>query len=156
MIQETYYLKPALIETVDIINGGFESWSNWQPEGWQINGKSQVSQNVFNIHSGDYSCNVYQYGQLWQECDVTPGETYTLTVYKCSQGSFQTDGIVEVYNVTDSGKNVNASRILTSYGSWQQFDLSFKVPDNVKRIEIRFKGAAGGMIIDDVSCVLAK
>lgn len=158
MIQETYYLKPALIETVDIINGGFESWSSsQQPEGWNVNNSRLFYREHYNVHSGEYSCSIGGSGQIWQECDVTPGETYTLTVYKRTGSGSLSKGGVDVYNVTDSGKTTNASKLLLSYTAWEQFDLSFKVPDNVDRIEIRFTGDSEAVIkIDDVSCVLAK
>lgn len=158
MIQETYYLKPALIETVDIINGGFESWSSSrQPEGWNVNNSRLFYREHYNVHSGEYSCSIGGSGQIWQECDVTPGETYTLTVYKRTGSGSLSKGGVDVYNVTDSGKTTNASKLLLSYTAWEQFDLSFKVPDNVDRIEIRFTGDSAAVInIDDVSCVLAK
>ena len=158
MIQETYYLEHPVIEIVDIINGGFESWSSsHEPEGWNINNLGHFYRDQFTVHSGDYSCIINSYGQMWQECDVTPGETYTLTVYKRTGGGGQSEGRVDVYNVTDSGKTTNASKLLLSYTGWEQFDLSFTVPDNVDRIEIRFEGDPGAIInVDDVSCVLAQ
>lgn len=158
MIQETYYLKPAAIETVDIINGGFESWSSRQePEAWNINNYRLFYREHYNVHSGEYSCSIGGAGQIWQECDVTPGETYTLTVYKRTSGDGYSEGIMDVWNVTDSGKTMNATRMLTSYTAWEQFDLSFKVPANVDRVEIRFTGdSASAIIVDDVSCVLAQ
>ena len=158
MIQETYYLKHPVIETVDIINGGFESWSSVrQPEGWNINNSRLFYRDHYNVHSGEYSCSIGGSGQMWQECDVTPGETYTLTVYKRTSSGSMSTGTMNVYNVTDSGKTMNATRTLSSYTSWTQFDLSFKVPANVDRIEIRITGDSESVIIlDDVSCVLTQ
>ena len=158
MIQETYYLKHPVIETVDIINGGFESWSSsQQPEGWNIDDLRLFYRDHYTVHSGEYSCSIGGYGQMWQECDVTPGETYTLTLYKRTNTGSLSNGSVHVYNVTDSGKTTNASRLLLSYTAWEQFDLTFKVPDNVDRIEIRFTGDSASVInFDDVSCVLAQ
>lgn len=158
MIQETYYLEYPVIETVDIINGGFESWSSrQQPEGWNIDELRLFYRNHYNVHSGEYSCSIGGSGQMWQECDVTPGETYTLTVYKRTNTGSLSKGRVDVYNVTDSGKTTNVSKLLLSDTNWEQFNLSFKVPDNVDRIEIRFTGDSASVInVDDVSCVLTQ
>ena len=158
MIQEMYWIKPLVIETVDIINGGFESWlSSQQPEGWNIDNKRLFYRERYAVHSGEYSCSIGGSGKMWQECDVTPGETYTLTVYKRTSSGSYSEGRVDVYNVTDSGKTMNDSQMLISLTGWEQFDLSFKVPDNVERIEIRITGDSGSVInIDDVSCVLVE
>ena len=73
MIQETYHLKPLVIETVDILNGDFESWPNNHLGDWETSGSVTKTDG----HTG-HGAILYQNASISQTCKITGGHEYEL------------------------------------------------------------------------------
>ena len=147
MIQETYYLKPAVIETVNILNGDFESWNDSTLNDWETSGT--VTKTGGHTGSG---VGLYRNASISQTRKISGGHQYKLTAWlKGWTGTANFDVSVSFDNgdsqqFTGSGPN----------NAWRVSNWKFTVPDDAAEATFLFQGPYSQAYIDDVSCVLVQ
>lgn len=146
MIQETYYLKPAVIETVNILNGDFESWNGTTLNDWETSGTVTKT----GGHTGS-AVGLYRNVSISQTCKISGGHQYRLTAWlKAWIGTAYFDVFVDFDN--GYGQHFNGQ----GDGTWTVSNWQFTVPDDAAEATFRFQGPYGQTYIDDVSCVLVQ
>lgn len=146
MIQETYYLKPAAIETVDILNADFESWNgqtlnDWQTY-WRVGQKSG--------HTG-FGVILYQDATISQTCKITGGHRYELSVW--AKGA--TNGLHFSVSVSfDDGSRQQFDG--NADNAWSELTWQFTVPEDATEVMFLFDGLYQQPTLDDVACVLVQ
>ena len=146
MIQEMYWIKPLVIETVDILNADFESWNGRTLNDWQTSG---VVDQTYG-HTG-YSAILQQYASISQTCEITGGHQYELSAWL--------KGVIyganfEVSVSFDHGAGHQFEGIVEN--NWGEQKWRFYVPEDATEVTIRFTVPFQGSCVDDVSCVLVE
>ena len=144
MIQETYHLKPLVIETVDILNGDFESWPNNFLGDWEADGSVTKTDG----HTG-FAARLTPRASISQTCKISGGHEYELTAWL---SSWFTLSNVEATVIFDNG----GSLLFHGTGpvdSWSASKWRFTVPDDVNEVTFLFETYQYAEI-DDVSCAL--
>lgn len=146
MIQKMYWIKPLVIENVDILNADFESWNGQSLNDWQTSGS--VTQR--SGHTG-YGVLVQQNASISQTCEITGGKQYELSAWLAGiryGANFQ----VSVSFDHGAGKQFDAS----SENTWSKSTWRFTVPEDATEVTFRFEAPYQESLLDDVSCVLVE
>lgn len=146
MIQETYYLKPLVIETVDILNADFEFWNGQALNDWQTSGQ------VYQVsgHTGN-GVILEQYDAISQTCKITGGHRYELSAWL--KGTMY-GAIFEVSVSFDHGAGHQFDG--TSENTWSQSKWRFTVPEDATEATFKFLVPYQESCLDDVACVLVE
>ena len=149
IIQETYYLKPDVIETVNILNGDFESWNDSTLNDWETSGT--VMQRDGHTGSGVM---LYRNGSISQTCKISGGHQYRLTAWLEGTTSY-TSTLINVSISFDHGDRVKFNG--SGKNTWAASGWTFRVPDDATEATFLFEEAMYSQaFIDDVSCVLVE
>ena len=146
MIQETYYLKQLVIETVDILNADFEFWDDQTLNDWQVYGHVLKTSG----HNGSIGVLLDQDFSISQTCKITGGNQYELRAW--AQAVI---GIYQYFVVSvsfDHGAGYQFNGIGQSV--WSEWPWHFTVPEDAT--EVTFSLSSGPVRVDDVSCVLVE
>ena len=145
IIQETYYLIPDVIETVDILNGDFESWNGVTLNDWETSG--DVGKVLGHTGSG---VRLLSNGSISQTCKISGGHQYRLTAWL---KAWAISAGLDVSVSFDKGdrQEFMGTGIATA---WRVSNWQFTVPDDATEATFLFQGPGYGSYIDDVSCVL--
>lgn len=147
MIQKTYYLKPAVIETVNILNGDFESWNDTTLNDWETS--ENVSKRGGHTGSGVM---LYRNGSISQTCKISGGHHYRLTAWLKGWSTIVDCNVSVSF---DNGETKQfTGRAVTD--TWRASYWRFTVPDDATEATFRFQGPYDQSYIDDVSCVLVQ
>ena len=146
MIQETYYLKPLVIETVDILNADFESWNGQTLNDWQISGRVVQTSG----HTG-HGAILYQNASISQTCKITGGHEYELSAWL---RGVRYVANFEVSVSFDHGAGHQFDGIVEN--SWSQSKWRFTVPEDATEVTFLFAVPYQESMLDDVSCVLVE
>lgn len=146
MIQEIYYLKPLVIETVDILNADFESWNGPALNDWQTSG--QVDQ--VSGHTG-FGVILYQDASISQTCKITGGHRYELSAW-LKGVMYGANFEVSVSFDHGAGHQFDG----TSWNSWSESKWRFTVPEDATEVTFRFAVPYQESMLDDMACVLVE
>ena len=142
------------VETVDIVNPGFEddAKANVRPTGWTTSAPvSQVFTDITYPYRGGYACRIGMNYSLSQTCAITGGRTYVLTYYALGN---ETSNIRVKCRVAYSNGRAEAFNDTLNYFYYVPCRHELTVPDDAQTVTFEFT-PEGGMMLDDVSCVLA-
>lgn len=149
MIQEIYYLKPLVIETVDILNADFESWNGTTLNDWETSGNVHKRDG----HSGS-SVMLYRNASISQTCKISGGHQYKLTAWLKGTTSY-TSTLINVSISFDRGNRVEFKG--SGKNTWAASNWRFMVPDDATEATFLFEEASYSQAyVDDVSCVLVQ
>jgi hypothetical protein len=134
-------------------NGGFESWTAGDPDGWSDVGTPTVTQETTVVHSGSNSCKVVAdaadegISQALTGLGNDVWHTATFWIYRVS-------GTVRVRAYEPPGTISYQQLISDRVGSWEKYCVTFKASSSgTIQLDITSSGGAATFYVDDVSCV---
>jgi hypothetical protein len=142
-------------QTIQLVNGSFEKWSkgaNSPPDGWGFlpsnaeeseirratgEGKVQSGVSAVEVRAGGSSSSFLFFHITSDQLYYLIGRTITVEGWVKSDNKKSNKVYFEILNCIDT------SRYPRSYyqnsGNWEKLTLTYKVPDNIKRMSIRLK-----------------
>jgi len=144
-----------------LANGDMESWTDaTTPTGWTT--AQSISQEKTIVHSGTYSAK--QIGgtkKLSQSIDVTPGDTYNISIWYYVESGDGSDARIWSYWKDSSGSNINDNSnelrgpngsYLSSDASWQNYTATVTAPSNAATLSFEVRTYSGATVYwDDLS-----
>lgn len=150
----------AFTMNAQITNGGFESWSATNPDGWV--GTKNASASILTItkvttgvHGGTNACGLKNNSTTGhsrftsQACSVTNGTTYHVSFWLKGTGQVRTGMYTGINGATSGYLTYNP--YVTASSTWTQYTQDLTADGTVSVAEFIFSvGLNGDVVIDDV------
>lgn len=153
------FVFAALVSNAQITNGGFESWSSTNPDGWggskTATSGLTITKNTTDVHGGVNACGLTNTTTSHKRftttaCTVTNGTAYEISFWVKGTGDVRT-GMYTGVNAGTSGYLTYNSYVATT-SSWAQVTQTLVADGDVDTAQFIISvGASGDIIIDDVN-----